>query len=228
MVTRKTHNYKERKPMATFGQFILPLAALMALALLFFSVKLFFLDPNDASMPIENQIATEQPRSNDDKKNEVAPTGQTIVKKEEKKTSPVVIAKPVDANKSEVKQETKAIPTDIKQEKIPPKTTIQQNTAKTGTVQPASVKQQPSASLEEKGAGRWDVQIGGFSSKNNAQQIFEKAKEQGYDVYMIESVFNNAPFYKVRVKGANNKDDAQKISSKLQEKGYPVYLVEIK
>ncbi len=35
MVTRRTRNYKEKKPMATFGQFILPLTVIMAVALLF-------------------------------------------------------------------------------------------------------------------------------------------------------------------------------------------------
>ena len=55
---RNTRNYKEKKPLITFGQFVLPLTVIMAIALLFFSVKLFFLDPGEVSRPPEEE--TEQ------------------------------------------------------------------------------------------------------------------------------------------------------------------------
>ena len=59
MVTRRTRNYKEKKPMTTFGQFILPLTVIMALALLFFSVKLFFFNTDgtdEITVPREETV----------------------------------------------------------------------------------------------------------------------------------------------------------------------------
>ena len=47
MVTRRTRKYNDKKTIKTFGQLILPLAVIMLFALFFFSVKLFFMDPND-------------------------------------------------------------------------------------------------------------------------------------------------------------------------------------
>lgn len=47
VISRKTRarDYKERKPITAFGQVILPLTMIMALALLYLSVKLFFFAP---------------------------------------------------------------------------------------------------------------------------------------------------------------------------------------
>ncbi|MEG1799116.1 MAG: hypothetical protein RR214_02950, partial [Synergistaceae bacterium] len=58
MVTRKSHSRKEKKAMATFGQFILPLTVVMAAALMFFSVKLFFLDPHDVKITDNANVST--------------------------------------------------------------------------------------------------------------------------------------------------------------------------
>lgn len=44
---RKTRTYKEKRSMLAFGHFVLPIAALMALGMLFIGIKLFFLTPPD-------------------------------------------------------------------------------------------------------------------------------------------------------------------------------------
>lgn len=58
MVTRRTRTYKERKPITAFGRMILPLAAIMALALLYLSVKLFFFAPSEIAMNVTNEATT--------------------------------------------------------------------------------------------------------------------------------------------------------------------------
>jgi len=247
MVTRRTRSYKEKKPIATFGQFILPLTVIMAVALLFFSVKLFFVDPNDASVPKEDgPAAVQQPNltGNGESHEEEAPIKKPV-KKAETKTSAVSIARPVDETKStaitkdsardaqgqpnEKKQSVRTAESAVKKTQ----TNEPQNTAakKTATLsdgnRSASASTEQSASADEKPAVRWDVQIGGFLSKKNAVELMEKARSQGYDVYMDESTMNQAPFYRVRVRGSANKEDVRKASAKLQQDGYPVYLVGI-
>lgn len=53
--SRKSRNYKEKRPMFAFGQLILPIAAILALGLLFTGIKLFFFSPSTANgaKPIE-------------------------------------------------------------------------------------------------------------------------------------------------------------------------------
>ena len=47
MLNRNARATKANRPMTAFGRFILPLAAVMAIALFFFSAKLFFLTSNE-------------------------------------------------------------------------------------------------------------------------------------------------------------------------------------
>jgi len=246
MVTRRTRSYKEKKPIATFGQFILPLTVIMAVALLFFSVKLFFVDPNDASVPKEGEPAAVQPKlTGSAESNEEEVPIKKPVKKAETKTSAVSIARPVDETKSaaitkdsardakgqpdEKKQSVRTAESTVKKTQIsePKKATANKTATLSDGNRSPSVLTQQSAAADEKPTVRWDVQIGGFLSKKNAVELMEKARAQGYDVYMDESTMNQAPFYRVRVRGSENKEDVRKTSAKLQQDGYPVYLVEI-
>ena len=83
------------------------------------------------------------------------------------------------------------------------------------------------AAKAESGA-RWDIQIGGFSAKEGAELTVKQAKESGYSVYIVDSVLNGKPFYKVRVRGESDKKSSQELSKRLAKAGFPVYLVEIK
>ena len=53
--SRKSRNYKGKRPMFAFGQLVLPIAAILALGLLFTGIKLFFFAPPNThtSEPIE-------------------------------------------------------------------------------------------------------------------------------------------------------------------------------
>ena len=54
MLKRNARATKAKRPMTAFGRFILPLAAVMAIALFFFSAKLFFLTSNERDYYVEN------------------------------------------------------------------------------------------------------------------------------------------------------------------------------
>lgn len=229
MVSRSTRNYKGRKPIAVFGQFILPIAVIIAIALLYFSIKLFFLTPSasrtnsTASIPAAAVTVT-APATSAAVSADVPKPPETdnaakpkIVAGPVTQTSGQAASKPVEKPKTQPAGQTAPKPSEM------PKT--QQPAAKpaeTPKTQPPAVKPSTPA-----GAQRFDVQIGAFTSKENALQLIQKARGQGYEVYVNEAVQDGSPYFRVRVKGPAERPAAQALSSKLQEQGYPVYIVPI-
>lgn len=219
MVTRKTRNYKEKKPMTTFGQFILPLTVIMALALLFFSVKLFFFNPNDAGL-------VEEPRQTAEERPAHTALEKTPDEKPASDTSAVDVpmANPVEETdkKEAPKQET------VKKEPVK-KEPVKKEPVKKDPVKKEPVKQEPAKPQPAKAdVQRWDVQIGAFSAKDNATALAQKVKSEGYETYVSETVSGGKPFYRVRVKGAKTREETQKTANVLLGKQYEIFLVEIK
>ena len=203
MVSRRSRGYKEKNFMASFGQFILPLAVIMAIALLYFSMKLFFLTPSERRARVTDNPQTV---SADTTQNAIVPP---VLEKPQASapTSPppaVVVAGPVTQSQPSARTEpaNQARP-------------AEQPLKPTGTAQQAG------------GSRRYDVQIGAFTSSGNAAQLVQKARGQGYDVYISEGVQNGATYFRVRVKGSAQRAEAQDLSVKLQAQDYPVYIVPI-
>ncbi len=222
VISRKTRarDYKERKPITAFGQVILPLTMIMALALLYLSVKLFFFAPEKLAaerlpynipkdeviaMPDGRQTPADDAFIDDDLEDEV-----TVTPKKKVKTTPS--AKPVQPAVTTVRKPVQTVKTKMDD---PPKKNV---------TTPAPAK--PAAKAES--GARWDIQIGGFSAKEGAELTVKQAKESGYSVYIVDSVLNGKPFYKVRVRGESDKKSSQELSKRLAKAGFPVYLVEIK
>ncbi|MDD4160348.1 MAG: SPOR domain-containing protein [Synergistaceae bacterium] len=215
MVTRRTRNYKEKKPMTTFGQLILPLTVIMAVALLFFSVKLFFFNSNEPDNIVLNKQET---------------AGQKTVSPvpEEKLPAQKLPDQPVQ-KKVEIKH---AQPVDIKKENQQKEESMETAAVKAPAKSSGAVKETAEQKKNKQAAvkeSRWDVQIGAFSSKENSLQLIEKVKAQGYTAYLTEDKKDGTIFYKVRVKNPNTgRDEAEAFAKKLEKDGYPFFLVEIK
>lgn len=223
MVSRRARNYKEKGHFGTFGQFMLPLAVLMALALLFFSVKLFFFSSNDTKRTIDNTPAatsqTQQTTTGTKPAEPVTatqPQAQPTTLTTAPNTSPTAapVARPVTTQPS-----------------TPPPSTVQPTTQqKPQTATPAAATRPaaPAASSTQQAANsgsRFDVQIGSFASKSNAEALAQKAKGQGHDVYLSETTSNGKPFYRVRVKGSTTRETSQALAQKLESQGYPTMIV---
>lgn len=225
---RNTRSYKEKKPLITFGQFILPLIVLMAIALLFFSVKLFFIDtPEAPHLSDEKTEVVASETSGDVSKPEVKVVEPSKEHKEEAVKVP--IAKPVPTEEPKKKTETVAKPQAVKTKPTSP-TPQSKEAAKN---KESGAKKENTTKTETKPAvagslSRWDVQIGGFASKDGALLILKKARSEGNEAYISETKRDGAPFYRVRVIGPKTRADAQKLAAKLEQQGYPIYLVEIK
>lgn len=103
MVIRKSRIMKEKKPLSSFGQLILPLTLIMTVALLFFSVKLFFseLRPDVTVGTSASMLRSATLSSNG--------VHAAAVKEMQRRDTKVLLARPVgDAKKLGKKQKNKS------------------------------------------------------------------------------------------------------------------------
>ena len=223
MLKRNARATKAKRPMTAFGRFILPLAAVMAIALFFFSAKLFFLTSNERDYYVEN--STEELPVLSSKITEDEPIADVKAAAiAEKKDMPVInITKKIDQAPVKKKKEEQKIIAVTKKTQTTEENKInkKQETAKANVTEKAAAEK----NAVNANVSRWDIQTGGFTSKESALALLNKLNADGFKVYVIDSVYNGSPFYKVRVKGSIKKEEARKISSVLAEKGYPVYVV---
>lgn len=217
MVTRRTRNFKDKSTASNIlGRLIMPLAVIMALALFYFSIKLFFFSPpreDERQLPstVNPPVASEPYEPDDGYGDELPPLDMeepsTITPETppaEEKPEPVQSAKPAEKPKPAV---TKPV------QKPEPK--------------PKPAVTQPSKPAQSSGP-RWDVQIGGFRARSGAELTVKQAREKGYSAYVVDEKLDGQPFYKVRVRGHKEKKDAQALSQKLAAAGFPVYVVSVK
>lgn len=215
MVSRRTRSYKDKRPAGIFGQFMLPIAVIMAIALLYFSIKLFFLNTGGSGKKVAADtkpvVTVEAPV------NEPAVSAEPSAPPARPRPAQVV-AGPVDGQAAQagLKPQQPAVrPVEAKPATAPPATPA-------AKPQPAAPKppEQPAA------AKRYDVQIGAFSARENAVQLVQKVRAQGYDVYVNESERDGPP-YRVRVRGSADRQQTEALSAKLKAQGYPIYVITI-
>lgn len=220
MVTRRTRNFKEKSTASNIlGRLIMPVAVVMALALFYFSIKLFFFSPpREEQHPLPSTVnppaVTEPYEGGDDYGDELPPIDDmddtsTITPETppaEQKPEPAETVKPAEKPKPAVTK-----PVQKPAEKPKPK---------------SAVTQQPKPS--QSSGPRWDVQIGGFRARSGAELTVKQAREKGYSAYVVDEKLDGQPFYKVRVRGHADKNEARALSQKLAAAGFPVYVVSVK
>ena len=220
MVTRRTRNFKEKSTASNIlGRLIMPVAVVMALALFYFSIKLFFFSPpREEQHPLPSTVnppaVTEPYEGGDDYGDELPPIDDmddtsTITPETppaEQKPEPAETVKPAEKPKPAV---TKPVRKPAEKPKPKP-----------------AVTQQPKPS--QSSGPRWDVQIGGFRARSGAELTVKQAREKGYSAYVVDEKLDGKPFYKVRVRGHADKNEARALSQKLAAAGFPVYVVSVK
>lgn len=213
--------------MLAFGHFVLPLAAIVALGLLFVGIKLFFLTPGDRGgieVAPPTPVATEQdqdiPPTDSSASGETGDTG----------TSLIATADPVSADA----QTTDAAPGGTSQAVLAGPIGGGANTQATrpsgGTpATPATTTpaEPPAPSRPRVSPNvRWGVQIGAFQKEEGAKTLMDEVTKAGYTA-SISTAKNSSgtTFHRVRVAAGNNRDDAAKLAVELEKKGYPVLVV---
>ncbi len=217
MVTRRTRNFKEKSTASNIlGRLIMPVAVIMALALFYFSIKLFFFSPprEERTLPSTvNPPAVTEPYENGDDYGDNLPPLDDM-----DDTSTITPETPPAEQKLEPAPAVKPV------EKPKP--------AETKPVQKPAEKPKPSATRQpaqaQSSGPRWDVQIGGFRARSGAELTVKQAREKGYSAYVVDEKLDGKPFYKVRVRGHSDKNEARALSQKLAAMGFPVYVVSVK
>lgn len=251
---RKTRTYKEKCSMLAFGHFVLPIAALMALGMLFIGIKLFFLTPpdqggievtlDDSELAALSQDTNlhEEGQNNPPDKTVLVANVQTIPPSSSKPASgkDVVLAGPVDVDASVKQANTSAKATKDssltntiqKEKKSVASNTTGKNTRDIKTKEtdkkPAAestVQKNADQQSTSKQASKWLVQIGAFTKQEGAAALADQAKKEGYTATVSKTDSSGTMYHRVRIAGGNTREDAAKLATELEKKGYPVALV---
>lgn len=87
---------------------------------------------------------------------------------------------------------------------------------------PGAPAAQPAKLAAAPGAGKsmWAVQLGSFSSRDNAQRLAKQLKGKGYSAYVLGGGGSSGKLYRVRVGPAPDKPAASALAAKLRAAGH--------
>ena len=219
---RRTRNYKEKNTGFTFGHFALPIAAVIALGLLFVGIKMFFLSPpKPAGIPVTPETFASMTHDSptpliqepDFALAEDGSFGEYLTAEAVATDIAIVLAGPLSA------RDTPAAPSGT-------------NTARTNTTQAApaasATTAQPAAPPRVNPApanSRWGVQIGAFVNASSATTLVSEVQRQGYTASVSQTDSSGRTFHRVRISAGNTREDANRLAAELERKGYPVSVV---
>jgi len=69
-------------------------------------------------------------------------------------------------------------------------------------------------------ASGWAVQLGSFSSQENAGRLVKEVKRKGFSGYLMPLNKSGKTLYRVRVGPVSTKDEATQLAARLSAKGY--------
>ena len=220
---RRTRNYKEKNTGFTFGYFALPVAAVIALGLLFVGIKLFFLSPPKTNAaPVTPEMFAPVTHTNpaplvQEPDFTLADHGSLEIEystvEQELTDIAIVLAGPLTASGA-------------------PAPSSGSNTARTNTQQAAPATgsgTNQTASTPRTNAvpanSRWGVQIGAFVNANSATTLASEVQRQGYTSSVSRIDSSGRTFHRVRISAGSTREDANRLAAELERKGYPVSVV---
>ncbi len=220
--SRRSRRNRTRRPSLGFGHFMLPIVGLVAVGMLVLGIRMFFFpSPKGEITPqgVEDVQAISptggQPGKPADKTS--AGSGGEVVAVPEG-SSPAAVApapKPKDAQpKPEVKTTV-------------PKTQSPAPVSAGGTstaAKPSTVKAKPAVEANAKEA--WNVQVGAFKDRSNAENLEKKLKQEGFPARLVEVKAGESTLSKVLVQAGTERASAETLAKTLGEKGYPVLVVQ--
>lgn len=211
---RKTRNYKEKSSMLAFGHIALPLAAVIALGLLFVGIKLFFLSPAEkdvvevVSQPrVETQVPVTTTQPADPTPSPVPENNDTA----QGSQSGVLLAGPIAQNG--------ATPSGAQSEGSGAAANASPQTST------PSSPSTPSASSSRALTSKYGVQIGAFVRAEGAEEIVQEVTKEGYVAAISPIDSSGKTYHRVRVAAGDTKEEAERLAAELKKKGYPVLVV---
>jgi cell division septation protein DedD len=220
--SRRSRNYKEKNSMFAFGHFALPIAALIAVGLLFVGIKLFFLTSSDSQTEAEISVINPDPQSNG-LDEEFAETSQeldiyAISQESIPEASQIVVVAPPEPIVGPIGTKDNAASV-TRQQPV--------NTASTATPtkKPQPARNQRRPATQGTSSAAWAVQVGAFSKAEGANTVLDQVKKQGYSASISKTETSGSTFHRVRVAAGKSREEAQRLAAELEKKGYPVLVV---
>ncbi|MDR1132867.1 MAG: SPOR domain-containing protein [Synergistaceae bacterium] len=220
--TRRSRITKRKVSGITFGHFALPVAAVVALGLLFVGIKLFFLTPSDSGAVkiahIDTPVFSEEPAAIADEPDFTLAGGYPeIIEPERLEVTdvPMVLASPL-AQSGQAARTSSGTSSQAAGAK---------NTQKRASDAGAAKTARPAPAAAASAASKWGVQIGAFVNEGSASTLVSEVKKQGYPVSVSKADSSGKTFHRVRVGAGNSREDANRLAAELRGKGYPVSVV---
>lgn len=220
--SRRSRRNRTRRPSFGFGHFMLPIVGLVAVGILVLGIRMFFFpSPKGEITPpgVEGVQATsptgDQPGKPVDTTS--AGSGGEVVAVPEG-SAPTALPPVPKAKDVQPKPEVKPVVPKIK-----PPAPLTAGAAST-TAKPAAVQAKPTVEANAKEA--WNVQVGAFKDRSNAENLVKKLKQEGFPARLIEAKAGEAILFKVLVQSGTERASAETLAKTLGEKGYPVLVVQ--
>ena len=87
--------------------------------------------------------------------------------------------------------------------------------------QPApKVETPPATSTEASATGMWAVQLGSFSSKENAEGLAAKLREKGFGAFLSKTATSSGEQHRVRIGPQKDRASAEAMAAQLKKAGY--------
>lgn len=218
--SRRSRRNRTRRPSFGFGHFMLPIVGLVAVGMLVLGIRMFFFpSPKGEIAPPGIEVA--QP---------ISPTGDQPGKPVETTSAGSggeVVAVPEGSAPSVAPPVPKAAEPkpEIKPAVSKTKSTALVATGGTGTAaKTETVQAKPTEETNVKDA--WNVQVGAFKDRSNAENLVKKMKQEGFPARLLEAKAGAAILFKVLVQAGSERASAETLAKTLSEKGYPVLVVQ--
>lgn len=85
--------------------------------------------------------------------------------------------------------------------------------------EPKKTPAEPAAAAQSS-TGMWAVQLGSFSSQDNAERLAADLRKQGYAAFLSQLQTSSGKLQRVRVGPQKNRAEAESVASKLSAKGH--------
>ena len=220
--SRRSRRNRTSRPSFGFGHFMLPIVGLVAVGLLVLGIRMFFFpSPKVEITPqgVEDVQAISPTGGQTDNPADKTPAGgggEVVAVPEG--SAPAAVAPAPKPKDAQPKPEAKA---------AVPKTKSPVPVAAGGTspaAKPAAVQAKPTVEANAKEA--WNVQVGAFKDRSNAENLVKKLKQEGFPARLVEVKAGESILSKVLVQAGTERASAETLAKTLGEKGYPVLVVQ--
>ena len=199
---RRDKRYREQRLMFAFGQIMLPLVGIVAVAILILGIKMFFLPPKsgDTSRPVvkqEDPISASVPKQNN------VPSSPTAK----------------EASKGKVVMACQSARFHCGAECKFPQAESPSTPSNVATSKTTSTAAPPTTSVAKE--TKWCVQVGSFTERARAESVMRSLKEKGYSGLIAQAEVSGKTYFRVRVPAGNSREEANALENKLKGDGFP-------